>query len=96
MIAVIGEYLGTYGLRSNRYQSTRQAYDLWHPSTVVGGDSELEQAAAWLAYLFHLFRNQDCVLKHDKIYSAVGIATSFSNRIALIVTPDYLMSATKV
>lgn len=88
--------LGAYMLQSEHHRSRPPQRGVWHPSVAYGGETELEQAAAWLAYLLCILRVQDCELKHDKIYSALGLAACFSNLVGSLVRPDYSQTASIV
>jgi Heterokaryon incompatibility protein (HET) len=57
--------------------------------TRYGTKTELESAAAWLAYLLSLARAMESTERHDKIYSILGMAKLFSSEIDELVTPDY-------
>jgi Heterokaryon incompatibility protein (HET) len=57
--------------------------------TRYGAKTELELAAAWLAYLLSLVRPMESTERHDKIYSIIGMAKFFSSKIDELVTPDY-------
>ena len=57
--------------------------------TRYGTKTELQLAAAWLAYLLSLARPMESTERHDKIYSILGMAKFFSSEIDELVTPDY-------
>ena len=59
---------------------------------IFGPETELEVAAAWMTHLLSLVRHLKSSEMHDKIYSAVGVASVFSSRIGDLVTPDYSQS----
>lgn len=54
-----------------------------------GTKTELEVAAAWIAYLLSLVRHMESTERHDKIYSIMGMAKFFSSKIDELVVPDY-------
>ncbi|ERF76069.1 hypothetical protein EPUS_01402 [Endocarpon pusillum Z07020] len=54
-----------------------------------GANTELEEAAAWLAYLLSLIRHMQSTEQHDKIYSVIGLAKLFSSSIDELIIPDY-------
>jgi hypothetical protein len=93
----IQNFLQVYGLPSicaalnNRPQGLKM-----HPGDFFGHETELEKAAAWLAYLLAFVREQDCIIKQDKVYSILGIAQCFSNHVNDLVCPDYSLSVPEV
>jgi hypothetical protein len=93
----IRDFLRAYGLPSIRVVPDNKRPGLkMHPGDFFGHETELERAAAWLAYLVAFVREQDCAIKHDKVYSVLGIAECFSNHVKDLVRPDYSLSVPEV
>jgi hypothetical protein len=93
----IRDFLRAYGLQSIRVVSDNRPQGLkMHPGDFFGHETELERAAAWLAYLVGFVREQDCAVKQDKVYSVLGIAECFSNHVNDLVRPDYSLSVPEV
>jgi hypothetical protein len=80
-------------LSVSRHRGERQDESL---SRIYGYETELEQTAAWLAYLLIFNRGQRCTLKQDKVFSVLGITDCFQNSISTLVRLDYSQSPQRV
>ncbi|KAF7503295.1 hypothetical protein GJ744_004017 [Endocarpon pusillum] len=61
-----------------------------------GMRTDMEKAAAWLGDSLSKIRLLQSSELHDKIYSALGIASHFADRVFQLIRPDYGRSAEEV